>query len=221
MHAAKMKSRPPERVESFGENRGAKETARIEAFSDGVFAIAITLLILELKVPPVEQYGARGLGRELVRIWPSYLAFFMSFSVILVMWVNHHRIFTLICRVDDAFLYWNGLLLFFVTVVPFPTSLLAAYLLAPEAKTAAGVYAGVGLLISLAFTGLWRHAIRRKSMLMPGSEVTVEELSRRYRYGPFAYLLAFALAFVSSWLSVGVCLLLAVFFAFRGFLNLR
>jgi uncharacterized membrane protein len=199
----------------------AKETGRIEAFSDGVFAIAITLLILELKVPPVDQFGEGGLSRALARLWPSYLAFFMSFSVILVMWVNHHRIFTIVRKVDDAFIYWNGLLLFFVTMVPFPTALLAAYLMAAEAKTAAAVYAGIGFLIALAFTGLWRHATRRTRLLTPGSEAEVAQLSQQYRYGPFAYLLAFALAFVSAWASVGVCLTLAVFFAFRGFLNLR
>jgi uncharacterized membrane protein len=145
----------------------------------------------------------------------------MSFSVILVMWVNHHRIFTIVRKVDDAFMYWNGLLLFFVTIVPFPTSLLAAYLMEREAKTAAAVYAGTGFMIALAFTGLWRHAIRRKRLLAPGSEAEVAQLSQQYRFGPLAYLLAFALAFVSAWASVGVCLALAVFFATRGFLNLR
>jgi uncharacterized membrane protein len=205
----------------MGQAESAKETTRIEAFSDGVFAIAITLLILELKVPPVEEFGAQGLLRALGRLWPSYLAFFMSFSVVLVMWVNHHRIFSLVRRADDAFVYWNGLLLFWVTIVPFPTSLLAAYLMAPQAHVAAAVYSGVGFLIAIAFTALWRHAIRDTGLLMPGCEQQVEELSQQYRYGPFAYLLAFALAFVSAWASVGVCLALAVFFAFRGFRNRR
>ena len=198
-----------------------KQTGRIEAFSDGVFAIAITLLILDLRVPSVEEFGTGGLAGALAHLWPSYLAFFMSFAVILVMWVNHHRIFSIIIKVDDAFMYWNGLLLLAVTTVPFPTALLAEYLLAREARTAAAVYAGVGFLIALAFTGLWRHATRQKRLLAPGSEEQVARLSRQYRYGPFAYLAAFALAFVSSWASVGLCLALAVFFAFRGFLNLR
>ncbi len=161
-----------------------RETSRIEAFSDAVFAIAITLLVLELKVPAAEQYGDGGLLRALGRLWPSYLAFFMSFSVILVMWVNHHRIFTVVCRTDDAFMFWNGLLLMLVTAVPFPTSLLADYLLVREARTAAAVYAGMGLLIALAFTALWRHAIKRKRMLAPGSEAEVARLSRQYRLGP-------------------------------------
>jgi uncharacterized membrane protein len=203
------------------ERQDHRNTGRIEAFSDGVFAIAITLLILELKVPPVERFGDAGLAMALVRLWPSYLAFFMSFAVILVMWVNHHRIFTIVRQVDDAFMYWNGLLLLFVTVVPFPTSLLAGYLLAPEAKTAAAVYAGVGFMIAVAFTALWQHATRRAGLLVSGCEEEVAQLSRQYRYGPLAYLAAFGLAFVSAWASVGVCLALAVFFAFRGFLNLR
>ena len=83
------------------------------------------------------------------------------------------------------------------------------------------MYVGVGFLIALSFTALWRHATRRRRLLAPGSENEVAQLSRQYRYGPLAYLTAFALAFVSSWASVGLCLALAVFFAFRGFLNLR
>src|SRR5512135_2113335 len=135
-----------------------KETARIEAFSDGVFAIAITLLVLEIKVPGHEAVAARGLAYALGALWPSYLAFFISFVTILVLWVHHHWIFALIRRTDHPFLYWNGLLLLFVTFVPFPTGLLAEYFLHPEAKVAANLYTGNFLAISLAFHGLWRHA---------------------------------------------------------------
>src|SRR5258707_7291898 len=113
-----MSSAPRERPE--------KETARVEAFSDGVFAIAITLLVLDLKVP--RDVPADHLAAELLRSWPSYGAFLVSFATIGIMWLNHHRLFTLIHRVDHALLVLNGLLLLTVTVVPFPTSLLAAYL---------------------------------------------------------------------------------------------
>jgi uncharacterized membrane protein len=103
----------------------AKETGRLEAFSDGVFAIAITLLILEIKVPHAQELGpGTGLGAALLRLWPSYLAFVTSFATILGMWVHHHRLFTHIRRIDHTFLFWNGLLLFLVTVVPFPTGAL-------------------------------------------------------------------------------------------------
>ena len=99
------------------------ETSRIEAFSDGMFAIAITLLILEVKVPvPAEGHLAQGLVKQ----WPSYLAFVLSFVYIGVMWMNHHRMFTHIRRSNDTLLVLNLLLLLGVTAVPFPTAVLAA-----------------------------------------------------------------------------------------------
>lgn len=202
-------------------NSDEKATGRIEAFSDGVFAIAITLLILELKAPELDlkdvMHPDAVLFRELRALGPHYLAFFLSFVSILVMWVNHHRIFTIVRKSDDAFLFWNGLLLLTVTVVPFPTELLAHYMSGNGSKTAAAVYAGVALAIALAFTGLWRHAVKNGRLLTPGyREDEVATLSRQYRYGPLAYLLAFGLAFVSSAASIGLCLALVVFFAFRG-----
>src|SRR5262249_53867686 len=119
-----------------------KETGRIEAFSDGVFAIAVTLLVLELKVPHLADGGANGsLGRALAAQWPSYVALVTSFFTILVMWANHHRIFDLVRRIDAPFLYSNGLLLLCVTVVPFPTALLAEYFRKPGGPVAAAVYA--------------------------------------------------------------------------------
>jgi uncharacterized membrane protein len=107
-----------------------KETGRLEAFSDGVFAIAITLLILDVRVPrpPEDTAQAFDLGHALVRLWPALLAYVMSFVIILVMWVNHHLIFTVVRKTDRTFLFWNGLLLMFVTFVPFPTSLLSEYM---------------------------------------------------------------------------------------------
>src|ERR671922_86848 len=111
------------------------ETARIEAFSDGVFAIAITLLVLELKVPLDGP-----LSVALRRQWPSYIAFLLSFTFIGIMWVNHHRLFTQIRRADDGLLFLNLLLLLGVTVVPFPTSVLARHLGTVEGRTAAAVF---------------------------------------------------------------------------------
>lgn len=200
-----------------------KGTGRIEAFSDGVFAIAITLLVLDLKVPKGPFTGDHALFLELAseHFFSSYLAFFLSFASILVMWVNHHRIFTLVRRVDDAFLYWNGLLLLFVTFVPFPTALLAEHLTREAAKGAAAMYAGTALAIALAFTALWRHAIRDARFLAPDTGREVAALSRQYRYGPVAYLVALALSYFSAFASVGLCLLLVVAFAFRGFTGRR
>src|SRR5213593_915772 len=99
----------------------SSETSRIEAFSDGVFAIAITLLILDVHVPTISQGN---LGSALTRQWPTYVAYLISFSFIGIMWVNHHRLFNHIRRSDNGLLFSNLLLLLGVTIVPFPTSLL-------------------------------------------------------------------------------------------------
>lgn len=199
------------------------ETARIEAFSDGVFAIAITLLVLGLKVPTVYQLGPSGsLGLALLKLWPHYLAFVASFITILAKWVNHHRIFTFIERTDHAFLYWNGLLLLFITFMPFPTALLAEFLLHPEAKVAGAVYAGTYVAITFAFKGLWHHASKNRRLLAENvDDREVQQITTQYQYGPLMYLGAFVLAFVSVSLSVVTCLCLAVFSAFRGWPMLR
>src|SRR5512132_2117231 len=104
------------------EQEQEKETGRIEAFSDGVFAIAITLLVLDLKVPRDLDEGV-SLAQALLRQWPSYLAFIASFATIGVMWINHHKLFTLIKRSDDVLLILNVILLLGVTLTPFPTAL--------------------------------------------------------------------------------------------------
>src|SRR5262249_22321345 len=132
-----------------------KETGRVEAFSDGVIAIAITLLILEIKVPKVAELTSAGLWPKLLGLWPSFLAFVMSFGTILVMWVNHHRIFRLVRTTDYPFLYWNGFLLLTITFVPFPTAVLAEHLACSEATTAAAFYAATMVVIAVAFNGLW------------------------------------------------------------------
>src|ERR1041385_9184169 len=103
----------------------SSETARLEAFSDGVYAIAITLLVLDLKVPMVQDGK---LASALLHQWPMYFAFLISFAFIGIMWVNHHRLFNHIRRCDNRLLFLNLLLLLGVTVVPFPTALLAAHL---------------------------------------------------------------------------------------------
>ena len=115
----------------------AKETGRIEAFSDGVFAIAVTLLVLELKVPQLAEHAGSGeLWSALLSRWPSYAAYLVSFMTILIVWVNHHRLFTIIQRSDSRFLFINGLLLLVVTTIPFPTALLAEFFEKPSATVA-------------------------------------------------------------------------------------
>jgi uncharacterized membrane protein len=200
------------------EIRERKETGRIEAFSDGVFAIAITLLVLGIKVPKANELAAYGnLGSVLIQLWPHYLAFVTSFVTILAMWVNHHRIFIFVRRSDHFFLYWNGLLLLFITFMPFPTTVLAEYFLHPEAGIAGSVFAGTLVAIALAFKGLWHYASKNGRLLSKRvAPEDVNQITMQHRYGPLMYLAAFAISFLSVGLSVGVCLFLSVYFGFKG-----
>ncbi len=185
-----------------------KETGRLEAFSDGVFAIAITLLALELKVPHVEQPSVESLLRALSTQWPGYFAFITSFFTVLIMWVHHHRILRTVHRADAPLLFTNGLLLFLITAVPFPTAVLAEYLRTPAARAASAFYAGVFFGIGIAFCILLHVAIRRS--LRPES---IEKLKREYYLGPPLYLGAAFAAGFSAWLCLAICTGLWIFWA--------
>jgi uncharacterized membrane protein len=199
-----------------------KETGRIEAFSDGVFAVAITLLVFDLKVPlpsALESISVGGLGKALYQQWPSYLAFVTSFATILIMWVSHHSIFKLVDKSDKPFLFANGLLLMLVTVVPFPTSLVSEYLTTPAAATACAVYAGIFVVINLAYNLLWwiiTHHRLLKPAISPGQ---VRVLTRNLLLGFPAYLLATLLAFLSPYVTIAICSGLWIFWAFTSFEN--
>lgn len=187
------------------------ETGRVEAFSDGVFAIAITLLGLELKVPA----PTASLGASLLAGWPSYVAFFTSFVTITIIWINHHRLFTHIVRVDHALLLLNSLLLMTVTLVPFGTQVLSDHLAhSDQERTAAMFYSGIFVALTGAFNLLWRYAARRHRLLdRAADERTIRRINLQYGFGPALYVGSFALALLSPWLSVAADLLLVGFFA--------
>lgn len=194
-----------------------KETGRIEAFSDGVFAVAITLLVFGLKVPPLspETFSVGGLALALFKEWPSYLIFITSFATILIMWLSHHGIFKLVHRSDSPFLFANGFLLLLVTLVPFPTSLVAQYLTTPAAAVTCAVYSGVFVVINVAYNLLWWSAAHRHRLLNPGvSPAQVKSLTRKILIGFPLYLLATLLAFWNPYVSLGICSGLWIFWAF-------
>jgi TMEM175 potassium channel family protein len=187
-----------------------KETGRVEAFSDGVFAIAITLLVLDLKVPAQPPLLA-GLLAE----WPVYAAYLISFAFILIMWVNHHWMLEHIVRVDGTFMLLNGLLLLGITVVPFPTNVVAQYVLTSEQSVATAVYTGWFLMIALFFNLLWQYAARGGRLLSKSDHDAglARVVSARYRWGGPAYLAAFVLSFIWAPAALAVTFLLAVFYA--------
>jgi uncharacterized membrane protein len=202
-----------------------KETGRLEAFSDGVFAIAITLLILQIPLPDLTK-SAPDLLTQLGNQWATYLAYLVSFMVILVMWVNHHIIFRLIHRTDQLFLILNGLLLMVITFVNYPMAVLARSLqesnvhqdrLMSDQRTAALLYNGTFIVIAIIYNVLWRYASHKQRLLSKSADsLLVETINKQYRFGPLFYVAAFLLAILSVWGSLVLNLLFAVYFAFAG-----
>jgi uncharacterized membrane protein len=184
------------------------ETARLEAFSDGVFAIAITLLILEIKVPHAET--AHALSAGLRHLWPSYLAYLASFTTIGVMWLNHHRLFSLIHRSDDGLIAFNLLLLLGVTWVPFPTALLAEHLLGEGQRVAGLVYAATFFALAIVFNVMWRYAVRAKVVR---EHLNVAAITRQYAMGPVLYGILIVVALFNAVACLVLSALIALYFA--------
>jgi uncharacterized membrane protein len=186
------------------------ETARIEAFSDGVFAVAITLLVFQIHVPLHAPEG--GLRAALVALWPSYLAFLASFMTIGVMWLNHHRLYSLITKRDDGLIAFNLLLLLAITWLPFPTALIAEHLGGPHAdqKTAGIVYSASLLAIAIVFNLLWLYAVQIGAV---GDHADVKRITRQYAIGPILYAALVAVAYWSADWCLVVSALYAIYFA--------
>ncbi len=186
---------------------------RLEAFSDGVLAVAITLLVLDLRVP---EPGTGDLGRQLVHMWPSYAAYAISFLTIGVIWVNHHAAVARLREPDHVILVLNLLLLMSVCVLPFATSLFATYLREAKGEHLAGAVYGAALLVmGVVFVVFNRHILISKAYLLQ-PELTVErreELLRRNILGVLPYVLATALAFVSPYVTLGITAAVGVFYA--------
>ncbi|HLL98956.1 MAG TPA: TMEM175 family protein [Rubrobacteraceae bacterium] len=197
---------------SAGRDNG---TGRIEAFSDGVFAIAITLLIIEIGVPHLEdEPPGTTLPQALVGLWPSYLGYLISFLQIGVIWANHHNRFRFIERSDHGLLFLNILFLMCVAFIPFPTALLAEYLerSASERETAGVIYAGTLAVTAVFFTLLWLYAAANRLVDRNLDPSLVRAMTRRYLLGTVAYLLVFVLAYVNVAASLILLVILALLF---------
>ena len=171
---------------------------RVEAFSDGVFAIAITLLILEIRVPRADH----GLWAGLLALWPSYLAFVLSFIVILIMWVSHHGLLRMVHSVNYPILFANGLLLLTVTFVPFPTAVLAAHLATPEAKTAVAFYCATFFVNGLVWNVLFRTLVGSGLLRPEIDAATVAGVRKAYYGGLTVYLVATVVALFQPWVGL-------------------
>src|SRR4051812_13928119 len=185
------------------------DKARLEAFSDGVFAVAITLLALDLAVAGP---GHGTLAHQLGERWPSFAAYIVSFFVIGIMWVNHHALLKAVANINRALLFLNLLLLMFTVAIPFATSTMAAYLKdgGADAHLAAAIYSGVLLGAAISFSAIFAwsiHRDERRHEPLPAHEARKALI--RFGSGSLVYLLGVAIAFVSAVATVVLIALVA------------
>lgn len=187
------------------------DTARLETFSDGIFAIAATLLILDVNLS-----GDGSVAHQLVRAWPSYAAYAISFATLGVVWVNHHTVFKQIDRVDRTFLFINILFLMVVAFTPFPTRVLADNM-REQSKAAAVAYGLTYTAMAICFVTLWFYAAGGRRLIAASADQrVVTGISRSFAPGAFVYAIATLSALVSAVLAVVLFALIAVFYVIES-----
>jgi len=180
-----------------------KSAGRLEAFSDGVFAIAITLLILEIRVPSIEDASTPALlWHALLNRWPSYFAFLLSFGTIFVAWIGHHLMLQQVKVVTLPLIWTNALFLLFVTFIPFPTALVAEHLTHPSGSVAVAIYAACNAINSL----LYLRLSQATRVAAEGADQEIKFAALNAWGGMVACTVGIALAFVTP---IGALLLVA------------
>jgi uncharacterized membrane protein len=190
---------------------------RLEAFSDGVLAIAITLLILDVRVPRVDD--ADTLLHELRHEWPAYLGYVLSFVTIGILWANHHTMFRFIRRSNHVLLMLNTLWLLAVAFIPFATSLLSEYIggTYEEQRIAVLVYGGTYFVIAILFHVVWLYGVYHEGLLDPGADPrALTAITGSYQLGLLLYAFALVLAYFAPVAAVVLYALLALYFALPG-----
>jgi uncharacterized membrane protein len=186
-------------------------TARLETFADGVFAIAATLLILNVDAQVSED--VHDLGARVAHVWPSYLAYAVSFVTIGIMWINHHTILAQVGRADRRFLLANIGLLMCIAFVPFPTRLVAEHVRSAGAEDAALTYGFTMVATAIMFSITWLYASTGRRLLRRDAHpAIVTGITRSYLPGPWIYLAATLIAFASPTASVVLFMAIAVFY---------
>ena len=190
-------------------------TNRLEAFSDGVIAVAITLLVLSIGIPSPDV--PRSFWGQIGHMWPQFAAYAVSFLTVGIIWINHHAMLSRLRETDHSILVLNLILLMTIVILPFATSTIAAYLQrsGPDRSGAAALYAGAFLLMAIAFSLLNHHVLMRRAHLLDVA-LTLEQRRRilqRAVSGVFPYAVATGVAFVSPYTSLAICAALAIFYA--------
>lgn len=185
-------------------------TSRIEAFSDGVFAIVVTLLVLELKVPHLpENYTIQDVLKELLHLSPKFISFALSFLVIAIFWVNHHQMFHSLKRTDRTLLWLNNNLLFWLSFIPFPTAFIGEY---PISTVPVMVYGFVLFMAGVSFNLILRHAIKCDLFEESISKEVLRQSIKKGVYGPIVYLISILAAPISVYISLFIFIMVPIIY---------
>ncbi|MBK8811901.1 MAG: DUF1211 domain-containing protein [Acidobacteria bacterium] len=186
---------------------------RVETFSDGIFAIIVTLLVLEIKVPHIADHDSVALlSAALWNLLPKVVAWMISFLTVCVIWVNHHRIFEAVRTIDQPFFWLNANLLLWVSLIPFPTALMGDY---PHNPLAVSVYGAVSFMMGIAFLLIRWYMLKRVEITQGVSNA---ELRRGLRnvlfFGPTPYLVAIGVAWIHPYLAFAIYAFVTIYFIF-------
>ncbi len=188
------------------------ETAnsRLEMFCDGVFAIALTLLIIDIKIPPTENVSTTAdLWLAIKHLLPTILAFLLSFITILITWVSHHNTFKLINKSSHPFIYANGLMLLAIVFIPFPTSLMGDYILTDHAAPAVVLYGAVNLLMSISWHLVTRAALNPNNPLT-NSEKSMNTIRNIHKTGYYSLAINTTLTILAFWFPLAVAIIISL-----------
>lgn len=185
-------------------------TSRIEAFSDGVFAIVVTLLVIELGVPHMpDGFTSSDLLNELIHMSPKFISFILSFTVIVIFWSNHHQLFHSLQKADRKLLWLNNLLLFWMSFIPFPTALLGEY---PLSIVSVIFYGAVLFFGSVSFNLIVTYAADKKMYFPDISNDVLKSAIKRGRIGPLVYFVSIISAFISVYISLAIFIIVPVIY---------
>lgn len=188
--------------------------ARVETFSDGVFAIIVTLLVLEIKVPHIDIHSSSSeLTKALLGLFPKFISWIISFFTVCVIWVNHHRLFKMYAVFNHGLFWWNAVLLLWCSFIPFPTAVLGDY---PENQTAVILYGIVMMCMGLTFSLMRLYVKKHPQLLNP--EIDVQKFNKgtifTIVFGPVLYLSGAMLSFIHPYISFVIYLSIAIYFIF-------
>lgn len=185
--------------------------SRIEAFSDGVFAIIVTLLVLEIKLPHLHEITNEEFLHSLIEILPKILVWMNSFLVVCVVWMNHHRVLDSLKHMDAGIFWLNNILLMFSSLIPFPTAIIGEY---PTLTYAVSFYGVCLFFMGVAFTVIRWYAAKNPHLLKEDVDVNIYKkgASHTLIFGPSLYLLGAALSFVNIWAAFAVYFFILVYF---------